>query len=174
MPVIPEHRTLPEHTALSEHTARPEHPALSGQKAWPDHTALSEHTAWPEHRPSSEHGAGTRPEHGTRPDHGAGPEHEAGRLAALIARVAAGQSPPPDGGVTILPQPSPRDAGVLSLTAHAVIFTDAGPGFDRWVRAQLPDGDLAAPMSPQFLQALGAHTGRRASTIDMPCLARPR
>jgi GNAT superfamily N-acetyltransferase len=104
----------------------------------------------------------------------AGPEHGAGRLAALLARLAAGQYPPPDGGVTILPQPSPRDAGVLSLTAHAVIFTDAGPGFDRWVRAQLPDGDLAAPMSPQFLQALGTRTGRRANTIDMLCLAGSR
>jgi GNAT superfamily N-acetyltransferase len=104
----------------------------------------------------------------------AGPEHGAGRLAALLARVAAGQYPPPDGGVTILPQPSPRDAGVLSLTAHAVIFTDAEPGFDRWVRAQLPDGDLAAPMSLRFLQTLGVRTGRRANTIDLLCLAGSR
>lgn len=88
-------------------------------------------------------------------------------LTALLARVAAGQYPPSDGGVTIMPQPSPRDCGVLSFTAHTVIFIDADPG---WVRAQLPDGDLGAPMSSQFLQALCAQTGRRAQTIDVLCL----
>jgi GNAT superfamily N-acetyltransferase len=89
----------------------------------------------------------------------AGPEPP-GALAALLARVAAGHYPAPDGGITIMPQPSPRDCGVISFTAHSVIFTDADPG---WVRAQLPDGDLGAPMSLRFLQALGAQTGRTAA-----------
>src|SRR5262249_2790961 len=84
----------------------------------------------------------------------------AGALAALLARVAAGQYPPPDGGITILPQPSPRDCGVISFTAHSVIFTDADP---EWVRAQLPDGDLGAPLGSRFLQALHAQTERTAA-----------
>jgi len=88
-----------------------------------------------------------------------GPE-PAGALAALLARVAAGQYPPPDGGITILPQPSPRDCGVISFTAHSVIFTDADP---EWVRAQLPDGDLGAPLGSRFLEALHAQTGRAAA-----------
>jgi len=55
--------------------------------------------------------------------------------------VAAGRFPPADGGVTILPQPGDRDAGVIGFTAHAVVFIDADPA---WVAAQRPAGDLAS------------------------------
>jgi GNAT superfamily N-acetyltransferase len=96
----------------------------------------------------------------------AGPQ-SAEALADLLAFVAAGKHPPPNGGITIVPQPSPRDCGVLSFTAHSVIFTDADPA---WVRAQLPDGDLGAPMNSRFLQALSTQTGRRTQGVDMLCL----
>jgi GNAT superfamily N-acetyltransferase len=92
-------------------------------------------------------------------------------LAALLDGVAAGRYPPPDGGVTILPQPSPRDAGVLAFTAHSVIVIDLDPA---WVRGQLPPGDLAGPMQPPFLQAICAKNGRRVSSTDMVCVATPR
>ena len=72
--------------------------------------------------------------------------------------------------MTVLPQPSPRDAGVIGFTAHAVIFTDADP---EWVRRQLPPGDLSAPLGATFLHALCQATGRRAGSVDMLCLARP-
>jgi GNAT superfamily N-acetyltransferase len=91
-------------------------------------------------------------------------------LTALLAAAAAGRYPPPDGAVTVVPQPSARDAGVIGFTAHAVIFTDADPG---WVRGQLPAGDLAAPLTPAFLQALCQRTGRYAHSIDMVCVAAP-
>jgi GNAT superfamily N-acetyltransferase len=91
-------------------------------------------------------------------------------LARILDGVAAGRFPPADGGVTILPQPSKRDAGVIGFTAHSVIFTDADPG---WVAAQLPPGDLSAPLSPPFMQALSAHAGRYVHTIDMACIAAP-
>lgn len=91
-------------------------------------------------------------------------------LAAILDAAAAGRFPPADGGVTILPQPSRRDAGVLALTAHAVIFTSADPG---WVTAQLPEDDLSAPLSPAFLHALGERTGRRVHSIDMVTCAGP-
>jgi len=90
-----------------------------------------------------------------------------GSLAAVLDDVAAGRFPPADGGVTIVPVPSRRDAGVIGFTAHAVIFIDADPN---WVSAQLP-GDLAGPLSPAFLQALCEHTGRQAHTVDMLCTA---
>jgi GNAT superfamily N-acetyltransferase len=93
------------------------------------------------------------------------------RLADVLADVAAGRFPPVDGGVTVVPAPSPRDSGVLGFTAHAVVFADADPA---WVTAQLPAGDLAAPLSPAFLQALCRHTGREMHTIDMLCTATPR
>jgi len=90
------------------------------------------------------------------------------RLAAVLKDAAAGRFPPPDGRVTVLPQPSPRDAGVLGFTAHAVIFTDADPD---WVTSQLPPGELSAPLSTAFLQALCDATGRVAGSIDMLCVA---
>ncbi len=94
----------------------------------------------------------------------------AGPLAALLSDVAAGRFPPPDGGVTILPQPSERDAGVIAFSAHAVVFADTDPA---WIRSQLPPGDLPAPLSAHFLHALCMRTGRRAHTVDMLCLAGP-
>ncbi|HEY2553551.1 MAG TPA: GNAT family N-acetyltransferase [Streptosporangiaceae bacterium] len=92
------------------------------------------------------------------------------RLGRLLADVTRGCFPPPDGSVTILPQPSLRDAGVIAFTAHAVIFTSADPD---WVRAQLPPGDLAAPMQPRFLHALAERTGRTAHVTDMLTVAAP-
>jgi GNAT superfamily N-acetyltransferase len=89
-------------------------------------------------------------------------------LAGLLRDVAAGCFPPADGRVTVLPAPAARDAGVLGFTAHAVIFIDADPA---WVTSQLPPGDLAAPLSPDFLQALCARTHRRSHGIDMLCVA---
>ena len=99
-----------------------------------------------------------------------GGELRYGRLAAFLDDAAAGWFPPADGGVTILPQPSPRDAGVIGFTAHAVVFVDADPG---WVSAQLPPGDLSGPLSPGFLQALCARTGRLAHSVDVLGVAWP-
>jgi GNAT superfamily N-acetyltransferase len=85
-------------------------------------------------------------------------------LAAILDAVAAGQFPASDGRVTILAQPSARDAGVIAFAGHSVIFADADPA---WVARQLPAGDLAAPMSPAFLSALAAGTGRVAHSTDV-------
>jgi GNAT superfamily N-acetyltransferase len=94
-----------------------------------------------------------------------------GRLANLLSDAAAGRYPPPDGSVTILPQPSRRDAGVIAFTAHSVVFVDLDPA---WVRGLLPPGDLSGPLLPPFLQALCAATGRRVNNIDLLCVAAPR
>lgn len=94
-----------------------------------------------------------------------------GPLAALLRDVAAGRYPPPDGSVTILPQPSPRDAGVLAFTAHSVVFVDLDPA---WIRGLLPPGDLSGPLLPPFLQAMSAATGRRVNSTDLLCVAAPR
>lgn len=85
-------------------------------------------------------------------------------LAAILDAAAGGQFPAPDGRVTILAQLSARDAGVIAFAGHSVIFADADP---TWVVSQLPAGDLAAPLSPPFLQALATRTGRVAHTTDM-------
>jgi hypothetical protein len=85
-------------------------------------------------------------------------------LAAILDGVARGEFPPADGGVTILGQPSERDAGVIACTAHSVIFSSADPD---WISAQLPAGDVAAPLSPAFLHTLALHTGREAHGTDV-------
>jgi hypothetical protein len=99
-----------------------------------------------------------------------GEQPDSRTLAALLRKVETGWFPPPDGHVTIVLPPTPRDAGVIGFTAHSVIFIDADPA---WVQAQLPEGDLAGPLSPAFLQALCEHTGRQAHTIDMLCIGTP-
>jgi hypothetical protein len=93
-----------------------------------------------------------------------------GALSDLLADVEIGRFPLADGGVTVVPQPNDRDAGVIGFTAHAVIFIDADPD---WVTAQLSPGDLSSPLSPDFLRALCDRSGRKAHTIDQLFLADP-
>ncbi|MER6096763.1 GNAT family N-acetyltransferase [Streptomyces sp. NPDC001728] len=93
------------------------------------------------------------------------------QLAVIMAAAARGEFPAPDGSTTVVPQPNPRDAGVLAFTAHSVVFTDADPA---WVRAELAatsSDPLAASMNPGFLLALMARTGRRMNTIDLLTVA---
>ena len=93
-----------------------------------------------------------------------------GSLAALLAGIARGVFPAPDGSVTVLPQPSPRDAGVFGFTAHAVIFAEVDPA---WVAKRLAPGDLAAPLRPEFLASLAARLGRRVNSVDMLSVTAP-
>jgi len=85
-------------------------------------------------------------------------------LGVIMTAVAAGRYPPSDGTVTLVPQPSDRDAGVFSMTGYAVVFADTDPD---WIIAQLPPGDLSAPLSASFLAALAGRLGRRSHSVDM-------
>ncbi|MDT0442173.1 GNAT family N-acetyltransferase [Streptomyces johnsoniae] len=94
-------------------------------------------------------------------------------LARILDAAARGAFPPPDGGHTVVRQPSPRDAGVLAFTAHSVVFTDEDPA---WVAAALraaPADPLAASLSPPFLTAFTARTGRQAGHTDLLSCAAP-
>jgi GNAT superfamily N-acetyltransferase len=91
-------------------------------------------------------------------------------LTAILDRIADGKFPPADGRMTILPLASSRYDGVLSFTAHAVIFTEADPA---WVHSQLKGDSLAAPLSARFLHALGERTGKSSGSIDVVTLAEP-
>ncbi|MGN9844579.1 N-acetyltransferase family protein [Nonomuraea sp. H19] len=92
-------------------------------------------------------------------------------LADLLSDVQRGTFPEADGGLTVLPQPSPRDLGVIAFTAHSVVFADVDPA---WIRDRLPADDLSAPLCPPFLQALAERTGRRIGNVDLLGLATPR
>lgn len=91
-------------------------------------------------------------------------------LTDLLAEASQGRFPAPDAGPTILPQPSPRDAGIIAFTAHNVIFADVEAS---WIRDRLPGGDLSAPLNPPFLSALEERMGRPINNIDMLALAEP-
>ncbi|MFD9484033.1 GNAT family N-acetyltransferase [Streptomyces sp. NPDC059991] len=88
-------------------------------------------------------------------------------LGDILAAAARGHFPPADGATTVVPQPNPRDAGVLAFTAHSVVFLDEDP---EWLRATLAATDadpLGASMNPGFLAALMARTGRRMNCVDL-------
>lgn len=96
-------------------------------------------------------------------------------LRDILDAAARGVFPPADGGVTVVPQHSARDAGVLSFTAHSVVFTDEDPG---WVRGALAAAEaecdaLAASMNPRFLSAFLERTGRVCETVDALLVGAP-
>ncbi|MGW1227272.1 GNAT family N-acetyltransferase [Streptomyces sp. NPDC002530] len=92
---------------------------------------------------------------------------DTGALGRVLAEAARGRFPAADGGTTVVPQPNGRDAGVLALTAHSVVFLDEDPAWVRATLAATPGDALAATMNPAFLTALTARTGRHMNTIDL-------
>ncbi|MDH6137611.1 GNAT superfamily N-acetyltransferase [Kitasatospora sp. MAA4] len=92
-------------------------------------------------------------------------------LAGFLDNAARGVFPPPDGTLTVVPQPSERDAGVLAFSAHAVVFTDEDPAWVHETLAGTAADPLAAPMSPAFLSAFEQRTGRAVNTIDLLTVA---
>lgn len=91
-----------------------------------------------------------------------------GALGGMLHAVAARGHVPP-GELSVLPQPSPRDAAVLAFTGHSVVVADVD---EHWVRGQIPPGDLSAPLCPPFLSALEARLARRVNNIDLISVAR--
>ncbi|MFS8204298.1 GNAT family N-acetyltransferase [Streptomyces sp. CWNU-52B] len=92
-------------------------------------------------------------------------------LRTILDEAARDVFPPADGRVTVVRQPSPRDAGVVAFTAHSVVFTDEDP---EWVRRTLERAGcdaLAAPMNPRFLAAFMDRTGRTNDTVDLLAVA---
>ncbi|GAB7104585.1 GNAT family N-acetyltransferase [Streptomyces phaeofaciens JCM 4814] len=94
-------------------------------------------------------------------------------LRDILDGAAHGVFPPQDGRTRVVPQMSPRDAGVLAFTAHSVVFTDEDPAWvDEALRAVDCDA-LSASMHPRFLAALMERTGRTAETIDAMLVGSP-
>jgi GNAT superfamily N-acetyltransferase len=85
-------------------------------------------------------------------------------LLGVLLDAARGRPPAPDGAVEVLPGlPGPVDA-VLAFTAHHLVVADVDPEL---VAERLPDGDLAAPVSPAFLAWLGGRLGSRPGSLDV-------
>ncbi|MFF9093670.1 GNAT family N-acetyltransferase [Streptomyces sp. NPDC014776] len=96
-----------------------------------------------------------------------------GTLRDVLDAAARGVLPPPDGTTRVVPQESARDAGVLSFTAHSVVFTDEDPAWVHDTLRALDCDALAATMHPRFLAALMERTGRTAETIDALLVGTP-
>lgn len=85
-------------------------------------------------------------------------------LSGLFERLAHGIYPPADEQIEVLPPPAGAAAGVFAFTAHHVVAADVAPD---WVRDRCPAQDLAAPLSPAFLDALAHRTGTRPGAVDL-------
>lgn len=94
-------------------------------------------------------------------------------LRDILDAAARGVFPPADGGTTIVPQSSPRDAGVLAFTAHSVVFTDEDPDWVRATLAAVNSDPLAATMNARFHAAFMERTGRGTDTIDVMTVGSP-
>lgn len=85
-------------------------------------------------------------------------------LAAVLEDSARGVFPPADGSVDVLPAPPGPAMAVVGFSAHAIIASSAP---ERWVREHLAEDNLAAPMSPRLLAALGDQLGRVDDGVDV-------
>ena len=86
------------------------------------------------------------------------------RLLRLLEDAAGGKPPPADGVVEVWPAPEGPVDAVLAFTAHHVVAAGVDPGS---VAAQLPAGDLSAPVSAAFLGWLGERLGSRPGSLDV-------
>ena len=86
------------------------------------------------------------------------------RLLRLLEDAASGVPPPPDGVVEVWPAPAGPVDAVLAFTAHHVVAVAVGPDL---VAARLPEGDLGAPMHPEFLTWLGERLGSHPGSLDV-------
>jgi len=89
-------------------------------------------------------------------------------LAGLIDRVERGEWLPPDPWLSLVPAPAPETSAVVGFAGHVVVAADLDPA---WVRGQLPDRDLSAPLNPPFLGALERRLDRRVNNLDLLLLA---
>jgi GNAT superfamily N-acetyltransferase len=87
-----------------------------------------------------------------------------GTLRAQLEAAARGEPPPADGAVETLPAPPGPAMAIVAFTGHHVVASSAP---EDWVRAQLPPGDLRAPMSARFVNALADRVGARPDSVDV-------
>ena len=85
-------------------------------------------------------------------------------LDAILHCAARGEFPPADGGVEVLAAPPGPAMAVVGFTGHHVIASSAP---EEWVREQLADGGLAAPLGARFVSRLAAKLGRYDDGLDI-------
>lgn len=95
-------------------------------------------------------------------------------LLDLLNATVVGDFPPPDGTVSVVPDDPGRTWAVLGFTAHFIVCAPVDPA---WVRAELPPGDLSAPLGARFLTRLAdrldAHIGAHDAVLATVADGRP-
>jgi GNAT superfamily N-acetyltransferase len=91
-------------------------------------------------------------------------------LAGLLGRLAAGETPPADAGVTTVPAPLGAPALVVGGTAWHVVAADVDPV---WVADRVAADPVAAPLGARFLGALADEVGAEPGVLDAVLLAPP-
>jgi GNAT superfamily N-acetyltransferase len=86
----------------------------------------------------------------------------------LLARLAAGDYPPGDAGVTVVPPPEGARAIVVGGSAWHVVAADVDP---RWVAESVAHDPIAAPLGPRFLAALADRVGAEPGSLDAVLVA---
>lgn len=89
-------------------------------------------------------------------------------LDAILRGIERGVFPPTDLGITLVDQPSERDAAVLATTAHVIVAAEVD---QQWLSEHLPPCDPGAAFNPPFLRSLELRLGRRVNNIDVMTLA---
>jgi GNAT superfamily N-acetyltransferase len=92
-------------------------------------------------------------------------------LRTILEDAARGRFPPQDGEVRIVPPAPGRSDAVVAFTSHHLIAADVDV---EEVRCHLPDGDLAAPLSPAFLAWLGDRIESAPGSVDVVLAASGR
>lgn len=90
-------------------------------------------------------------------------------LSELFARVERGERLLSSSSLIVVPEPPGKvTSAVVSFTGLVVVAAEIDPD---WIYAQVPAGDLSAPLNPPFLTALSDKLGRRVNCIDAVLLA---
>jgi GNAT superfamily N-acetyltransferase len=102
-----------------------------------------------------------------------GSRHPGHPLAALLERLALGETPPADASVTTVPAPTAPDgqwarALVVGGTAWHVVAADVDPC---WVAAQVAEDPIAVPLGARFLAALADRVGAEPGVLDAVLVA---
>lgn len=85
-------------------------------------------------------------------------------LAAIFDAAGRGSFPPFDAGIEVIPRVQGAVGAVIAFSGHHVVAANIEP---EWVAGRCPLDDLAAPMSPSFLQALGQKLGAQPGAHDL-------
>lgn len=89
-------------------------------------------------------------------------------IAGLLDQLAAGDAPPADRSVTVVPAPEGARALVVGGTAWHVVAADVDPA---WAAGAVAGNPLTSPLGARFLAALADRVGVEPGVLDAVLVA---